>query len=257
VRGGTRPYHREVSLDEVRAYDGELVARVRDVLESELVGVYVSGSVALGDYVPGRSDLDRFAVVEAPLPPNLKDAVVAAARHEALPCPARGLELVVYSRGAVAVPASGGAFELNLDTGPGMALHLAFDPADEPAHWFVVDRAIARDHARPLVGPPPGETFAPIPRPDLLAALAAALRWHDENREVAGENTVLNACRAWRYAVEGTWSSKAEAARWARQRLADPSVVDATLARRLGAPGDAVDGAAAAALVDRVRSSLT
>ena len=246
-----------MTRDTIAAYDAELVERLRGVLADELLAVYVTGSCTLGDYVHGRSDLDRIVVVRGPQPRERKEELVDRLRHESLPCPARGLELVVYSRSAVAVPGTGGAFELNLNTGPGMALHLAFGPADEPAHWFVVDRAIARDHARSLAGPPPGETFAAIPRRDLLAALAAALRWHDENREVAGENTVLNACRAWRYAVEGTWSSKGEAARWARPRLADPSVVDAALARRVGAPGDAVDRTAVAALVDRVRSSLT
>jgi predicted nucleotidyltransferase len=43
-----------MSADEVGAYDAELVARLRAVLGDALVGVYVSGSAALGDYVPGK-----------------------------------------------------------------------------------------------------------------------------------------------------------------------------------------------------------
>ena len=74
---------------EERAYLRDLVARLRTLLEEELVGVYAGGSYALGDYDRGRSDLDVAAVVKGPLALASKAAVVGAARHEALPCPAR------------------------------------------------------------------------------------------------------------------------------------------------------------------------
>jgi Aminoglycoside adenylyltransferase, C-terminal domain len=243
-------------LATVTAYDGELVARLAAVLDQALVGLYAAGSWVLGDYVHGRSDLDRFAVVEAPIDGERKQAVVDAVRHEALPCPARGLELVVYARGAVAAASSDAAFELNLNTGPRMPLHVAVDPAGEPRHWFVIDRAIAREHARPLHGPPARELIAPLPRSVVIAALGESLRWHAEHGAAAAENAVLNACRAWRYAVEGTWSSKRDAARWAQLRLDDPRAVDAALARRYGDRPYRADEHAAAALLERVRSVL-
>jgi Domain of unknown function (DUF4111) len=242
-------------VDEVAAYDSELVGRLRGILGDELVGVYVSGSGALGDYVPGRSDLDRFAVCERGVGEKTKEAVVAALRHESLPCPARGLELVLYRRAFVAEPRRDAAFELNLNSGAAMPLHVAFEPEEEARHWFVLDLAIVRDSGRALVGPPPRDLFAELPREWLLEALAESLAWHRANPDVAGENAVLNACRAWRFAEEGRWSSKRDAAAWARSRLADPAVVDAAVALRHGGAAE-LDPDAARALVERVEAAV-
>jgi hypothetical protein len=110
---------------------------------------------------------------------------------------------------------------LNLNVGPRMPLHLSTDPAAEPAHWFVLDLAILREHGLALVGPPAAEVVAPIPRPWLLAALTDALTWHTTNEPVLHQ-TVLNATRAWRYAAEGVWSSKDAAAGWAQARTEEP-----------------------------------
>lgn len=245
-----------MSLDEVHAYDERLVAALVRVLGAPLVGVYVSGSVALGDYVPGSSDLDRFVVVAAPLARSLKEDVVAAARHEALPCPARGLELVVYSAEAAARGEGGADFELNLNTGARMPFHVAFDPAEEPAHWFVLDRAIVRERGWALVGPPPADVFAPAPRETVVEALAESLRWHVANAEVAGPNLVLNAVRAWRFAATGAWVSKTEAAAWALEHGADPGLVRSALAEREGRAGPPLDGPAAEQLVAEVLTRL-
>jgi predicted nucleotidyltransferase len=74
--------------------------------------VVAIGSWALGDYVPGVSDLD-VAVVTDGAAPDL-DPV----RHAALPCPARKLELVVYSADQAAAPTRDLRFVLDLNTGP-------------------------------------------------------------------------------------------------------------------------------------------
>ncbi|MBD0317958.1 MAG: DUF4111 domain-containing protein [Thermoleophilia bacterium] len=247
-----------MDVDVVAAYDGQLVGRVRDVLAERLVGVYVSGSGVLGDYVHGRSDLDRFAVCDREAGEEAKAALVDALRHESLPCPARALEFVLYRRAAVARPTSGGAFELNLNTGAAIPLHVSFDPGEEPPHWFLLDRAIVHAHGRALTGPPAHELFAPLPRAWLLDALAESLRWHRENEGVAGENTVLNACRAWYFVEEGDWVSKLDAAKWARARTADPNVVDAALAAGHGvvAPFRFRGIASADALVDEVERAV-
>jgi aminoglycoside adenylyltransferase-like protein len=226
---------RPVHGDDVTAYDRELVSRLEALLGPSLVGVYAAGSWALGDYVPGRSDLDRFVVCGEPLRIEAKQEAVERLRHESLPCPARGLELVVYTRAQAGSPDSDAGFELNLNSGCSVPLHVSFDAADEPRHWFVVDRAIVREQGLALAGPPPAEVFGEIPRATVLAALSESLAWHRANAEEAGENLVLSAVRAWHYAVEGTWTSKLEAAEWARGRLADTAVLDAALEERYGA----------------------
>jgi streptomycin 3"-adenylyltransferase len=51
-----------------------------------------------------------------------------------------------------------------------------------------------------------------------------------------GDNAVLNACRALRFAREGQWSSKPEAGAWAIGRVGDAAPVVAALAARDGGP---------------------
>jgi len=45
----------------------EWVAGVKRLLGGKLVGLYLSGSLAYGDFVPERSDIDLQAVVQSPL----------------------------------------------------------------------------------------------------------------------------------------------------------------------------------------------
>ena len=109
---------------------------------------------------------------------------MTALSHEALPCPVRGLEFVLYARDALADP-RGPAFQLNLNTGPGMEHHAGYDPDAEPRLWFVLDIAIARRHARPLAGLRPERIPPALLRPLVLSALLEALEWdpsHDGPR---------------------------------------------------------------------------
>jgi hypothetical protein len=225
--------------DDVAAYHRELVARLRGVLRGDLVGVYAGGSVALGGYVPGRSDLDVAAVCRDALPRERKQEIVEALRHEALPCPARGLEFVVYPERAVRNAVTEAGFDLDLNTGRAMAFHVAFEPSAADRHWYVLDRAILAERGVALAGPPPRELFAPIPRASLLAILAEAVRWHEPGGAARHDDAVLNACRAWRFAAEGVWSSKQDAGTWALAREDDTELVATALeARESAAPLD-------------------
>lgn len=230
------------------AYVRTLARRLEELLADELVGVYLVGSAALGGYVPGRSDLDIAVAVAGPLEREVKETLARELAHERIPCPTKGLELVVY-------PAGSGAFELNLNTGPAIPEHVSFDPEEEPFHWFVLDRAIGGAQAVVVHGPPWGEALPAPARADVLAALDAVLAWQ-ERVEPHAANSVLNACRAWRLAVEGVLSSKDEAAAWARPRLADPAFADRALQLRRGEEAEALDEADVRALLATVRRAV-
>jgi hypothetical protein len=177
------------------------------------------GSGALGGVAAGQSDVDLVAVCAAAPGDELRRAIVDGLGELAMGWPVRGLEFVLYTRAAVAAPAERPGFELNLDVGPRMPYHLSLDPAAEPAHWFVLDLAILRDHGRPLAGPPARDLIGPIPRRRLLEALRDSLAWHGAH-EPALQQSVLNASRGWRFAEEGVWSSKDDAGAWAMARPA-------------------------------------
>ena len=170
--------------------------RLVDVLRqgAPVDAVYLLGSAALGAYEHGRSDVDVVAVTSRSLSVEERRALAAAV--EAVPVPARKLELVVYPRGST-------RWELNLNTGE----HIGVDPDAEPSFWFVLDRAIAEQHALPLLGPPWAELFEPESREAIEAALDEAVAfegWSEAAADLAGARG-----RIWR--ETGRWVSKREA----------------------------------------------
>jgi hypothetical protein len=185
-------------------YLDELVERLGGLLGDELVGVYLAGSGALGGYVHGRSDVDVAVVARGRLSRALKERIVASMRHEAFPCPARGLELVVYADGSP-VP------ELNLNSGARMDFLATFDPGADSPHWFVLDRAILGARGRVLCGPPPTEAFPPPSEEEILEALATGLQWYRDRPEEPRDDAALNAVRTQAYLERGRWISKGEA----------------------------------------------
>ena len=76
--------------DPPTAYLEELVARLRRIAGDRLVGIWLMGSAALGDFDPSRSDLDVQAVTTERLPLPDREAIVGALEHEALSVPGPG-----------------------------------------------------------------------------------------------------------------------------------------------------------------------
>jgi hypothetical protein len=199
--------------DEEQRYLRRLLDRLSSVLDERLIAVYALGGLAFDDYHPGRSDLDIYVITRGPLDEAAKHAVAHRCSHRMLPCPARRLELVVISAAAARAPGPVPRWELNLNTGPELDDHIGLDPAGEPAHWFVLDLAIARERGVTLLGPPPPELIG-VPRAsDVRSAQSAAVAWYAENDMPA--ETVAAACRAWYWHATGDFASKRQAVRWA------------------------------------------
>ena len=216
----------------MRAYAQEVARRVQDVVGGRLLGVWLVGSAALGDFDLRSSDIDIQAVASEPCPVAERQALVERLTHDALPVPARGLEFVLYAQQDLAAPA-GPRFSLNLNTGPRMGHHVAFDPADDPGFWFTIDVDIARTSAVPLIGPPAADVFPVLPRARVATAVLEGLDWWSTHSGTPTQ-TLLSACRSWAWASDGRWRSKSDSARWARSRLPDPGGVDAALRLRAG-----------------------
>jgi hypothetical protein len=244
------------NLDSESNYLASVCERLRGVLAPDLVGVYAGGSWALGDYLPGRSDLDLAVVVRRSLSAEAPGELAARLRHESLPCPARLLELVVYLEDTARSASAGADFELNLNTGAATPMAVQTKGASDGVaeHWFPIDRSMLSQAGIALRGPPAEEVFAPIPPPELLPVVADSVRWHRDHLDEPG-NAVLNACRALRYADDGRWCSKPAAARWAIARgLAPDDLV--TQAIRARARGSALDPSRVAGFLQSAESRL-
>ncbi len=232
---------------DVQRYLTALVEAASDVLGQNLVAAYAGGSIGLDDYQPDRSDVDVTLICEDPLSLEAKHVVVSRLRHEVLPCPARGLELVMYRRTLARSGTPEPGFEVELNTGPRMRFRATYDGYDRPAEdgrfWYGLDRSILHQSGHPLLGPPAAEMFTDLSAADLRALLIDALTWWLALPEPEGdppasgtEDAVLGACRSRVKFRHGVWLSKVAAG---QRLLADgpsPLLERSIQARRGGAP---------------------
>jgi hypothetical protein len=199
--------------DEVSRYLGAVTTRVRDIFGDHIVGVYTTGSLALGDYRPGRSDIDLMAVVDGSPDLDRRRQVVRQLDHQELACPAAGLEFVLYPLTTVERPTVAAGYLLNLNTGPALPPVTSFDPGEGPAFWYPIDRAITHQSGVSLYGPPAAQLFAALPFDDLLDTVIASVTAHRDPKETdLLDNAVLNGCRALSFARDRRWYAKVVAA---------------------------------------------
>ncbi|KES08192.1 translation initiation factor 2 [Streptomyces toyocaensis] len=196
----------------LRAYLDELVHRTRAVCGPHLVSVLAVGSLALGDYRHGRSDVDVTVVVDGALPRETPPRLARALAHPALDCPAAGLELVVYPAGFAARPSGAAGYLMDLNTGPLLPERVSHDAGEAPAFWYVLDRSVAHQTGLSLFGRPVRDVIAAPRRADVLTALRASVREHAEGGGHTADNRVLNGCRSVVYCRTGRWFAKRGAA---------------------------------------------
>lgn len=239
---------------EVADYGQRVAESLRGVLGDDFVGAYFLGSVALGGYVPGESDVDIAALTERTVPDRLKTRIADGLLDPGLGCPARGLEFTLYRREVAMSPPEGADFEVNVNGGPRMDRCVNVDSQKQPPFWWVLDRAIAHRFGITIEGPPAGDVFFRIPRKQIVDAMVASMRWHRAH-EGPTLYSVLNACRAWRYAVDDVLGSKLEGAAWARTRWRRAQLIDSAVELRHGREAG-LDGAAVDEFLVFVESTL-
>jgi streptomycin 3"-adenylyltransferase len=223
---------------------------LRDALGPALIGVYLHGSAALGDYDPARSDIDILAVCAAPLERGERAHLGAALGRDALPCPAaRGLELSLVTQAAARDPARAPAYELHgWDEGGRVRPGEGRGDPDLPLHFAVVRQIGLAVH-----GPPAADVLREVPRDEQIGLVGDELDWAVGNASPSTQ--VLTACRAWALSVEGRFRSKRAAAEWTLRHGA-PTVVAEVLADHRAARESHPDAESVAAFVASVRTRL-
>ena len=248
------PEDGRVLTPEVLAFGDQVAVALARILGTDLVGAYFVGSVALGGYVPGESDIDIAAVSSAALTDPQRKSVASAVIETSAACPTRGVEFTLYRRDVAGSPPAGADFEVNANGGPRMPTAVHMDATAEPGFWYVLDRAIAHRSGLAISGPPARRIFADVPRSTLLESMYESIAWHRAH-EKATLYSVLNACRAWRFAAVDVMGSKLEGATWARARWPDAGVIDAAVALRHGEDAT-LDESAVDALLSAVAARL-
>jgi hypothetical protein len=202
---------------------GSMLASIREAIVTvtgpSLVGVYLFGSLATGDFDAGVSDVDLLAVLtDSPserLVPRLRrmhaDLVQANPawddRIEVVYISAQGLARCRTATTTIAVISTGRPLEV-LEAGPDWTLN-----------WYP-----AREHAVRLLGPPIGSLIPPIPSGEYIEQVRRSLvgftkRVPDDAPPGVQAYAILTMCRGL-YAIRfGETLSKRAAASWAQQQF--------------------------------------
>lgn len=194
--------------------------------DGNLVGVYAHGSAVLAGLRP-FSDLDVLAVVRRRTTAATRRALVDGLLRISGPVDeagrrtgaARPVELTVVAQADVRPWRYPPRCEFQYGEWLRAACRRGETPAPAPSPDLAVLITMALAGDAPVVGPPPAEVFAPVPRADLTRALVAGVP--ELVAEVATDtrNVLLTLARIWRTLETGEITSKDAAAAWALDRL--------------------------------------
>jgi predicted nucleotidyltransferase len=244
------------STKAARRFAEALARACAAALGRDVAGVILHGSLTLGDYLPGRSDVDLLVVVDEP-PSDARLAALTEAMASRQPHAPGPVDLRLVTRQVAASPTPAPPMEayLRLTPGSGVRLEERRHPGERD---LAVELSVCRAHGRSLLGASPTELIGEIPDRWVLAAGDAQLAdWQAIGDDPPyAELTVLTACRVWRFAEEGRHASKAAAAEWALRRDPTLRVVGDALRQRHGDPAARIDPAQVARLLAVVRARL-
>ena len=257
---------RKIAPDQEQ-YLERVVSTLGDDLGADLIGVYLHGSLAMGAFTPGRSDIDVIAVCTTSI--SSERSVALGKALAAIPTPRSGgdLEFNLVADDAMRAPFTGPGFEVRVNT---HEEPFVVDGHDRPDDYLATDYAMVRARGRSLYGPGPREA---IPEPDRAVLIRAFLddhevarsegaAWwggHDLPESASMAYLVLNGARTLRYLETGELGSKAEGAAWLEQHDPDPSVhalLEAALTYQRGGAPDQPDERVLDAFLDRVEAAL-
>lgn len=211
--------------------------------------VVLHGSLILGDFVAGRSDVDLLVIAREPPSTAEADDLVAAVSR----APGR-VDLRVVTHATASAPMREPQLAL------GVGLHGDAPEIQRGVHErdLVVELSVCRARGRSLVGAVPADAIAPVPVEWVLEVGDAVLAdWERLPFEAEyGELMVFTTCRVWRYAEEGLHCAKSEAAAWALERDSSLTVVVDALASRAQPTRKELDEEGVRDLIARVRAQL-
>jgi hypothetical protein len=229
---------------------GELLTRLVDgqmrALGESLVGTYLFGSVATGDFEPGVSDVDTVTVLRSDLGTAQLESLeqLHLAIVEGTPRWEDRVEVVYLSTRALVT------FRSDVSTGariaPGEPFH-----AIELDHTWLIDWCQLRDVGIPLFGPAVASVVPAISLDEYIEAVRQhMIAWQSWAGELATQGSqayaILTMSRGLRTSRTGEHVSKREAARWACEVVPEHSALirDAVVWREQARIGPPADGAA-------------
>lgn len=199
-----------------------IVRLVRDVLGTDVVGVYLHGSSVLG----GRrfnSDLDVLAVSRQRTTADERRALGNGLLKISARFPPQGPDLPIELTVVAQPDVRPWCYPPRCEFLYGEWLRPEFERGVIPSPELKADLALGITLAlrgnTPLFGPPPSEVLTPVPPEDLRRASVAGVPGLLADLEWDTRNVVLTLARVWTTLETGAIRSKDAAADWALARL--------------------------------------
>lgn len=218
-----------------------------------LIAVILHGSVATGEYLPGKSDVDLLVVIESPLSPAEQNALTDLARGIRESWPSR-LDLRIVLKSVALAPTQLPSLEayVHISQEVDLTEQVQFRVLEAD---LVPEFSICRSQGVSLFGLSPREAIGEIPAEWVLGVGDDQMAgWQQIGDDPPwAELTVLTACRVWAFAEDGVHLSKRQAGEWALRRDPSMHVVRQALDQRLVDPSLVIEPDGVQQLLQLVR----
>ncbi|GFN33020.1 aminoglycoside adenylyltransferase domain-containing protein [Paenibacillus xylaniclasticus] len=195
---------------------------IRSILEENLVGIYLHGSLAMGCFNPNKSDIDIIVVVPHALSRDEKQRMAKSLLllHDEIPS-GLGFEMSIVLRSVVQNFIHPTPFEFHYSN-----YHRdkyatdenyicgGFEDPDLAAHFTVIYH-----RGRTIHGEPIENVFQPIPREYYIQSILNDIAEAPALIQDSPVYYTLNLCRVLFYLKEGIVSSKREGGEWGMRAL--------------------------------------
>jgi streptomycin 3"-adenylyltransferase len=199
------------------------VEKTKEILQDNLVGIYLHGSAVMGCFNPAKSDLDLIVVVKNSMSDADKRAYMGMVVDLSSQGPAKGIEMSVVKQSVCKPFAYPTPFELHFSIA-----HLDWyrnDPDDYVSKMKGEDKDLAahftiiNHRGKCLYGASIKDTFADVPIHDYIDSI-----WNDiadAEKEIADNPMylILNLARVLAYLKDGVVLSKKEGGVWALNNI--------------------------------------
>jgi hypothetical protein len=202
-----------------------LLSSMQKILGQKLVGLYLYGSLVIGDFDPTISDIDLVAALASDLDDKEFEAlhkmhVDFAHQHKEWD---DRIEVCYISLAALQTVKTGTSHVANIS--PGEPFHIRETSIEWLISWYVV-----RETSITLFGPAPKTIIEPISKEEFIEVIRthtkAWYEWiHDMHNRTSQAYAILTMCRALYTLKYGEQVSKKQAALWAKQEFPERALL--------------------------------
>ena len=162
-------------MDEsVQAYLRSVAEACTDVLGDNLTSAWIVGSLVTHDFDMRRSDIDVLMTCATSIGIDAKEALGQRLTHDSLPCPAHGVDLLIYLASEVMELRRAPRYEFSISSGVDWKDEIDLGGAYPGG---LIDLAAARQVGMSFFGSTPQDVLGQCPDEWILEELASGVRW--------------------------------------------------------------------------------